>query len=53
MKNIGFWSNIMKMAKECGYLRLQGKYEEADKLQKENEKIIKMYDKVVLDVDRN
>lgn len=31
------WEQVMKTAKECGNLRKQGKFEEADALQKKNE----------------
>jgi len=53
MEIVGFWSNIIKGAKECGRLRKEGKFKEADKLQKAQESIIKKMDRIVLDCEKD
>lgn len=50
MKIIMFWSSIIKNAKECGALRQQKKFKEADKLQNDMEEVIRLCDQVILDV---
>lgn len=53
MEIIGFWSTIIKEAKEIGRLREQGKFEEAEELDKIHKQWIRKCDRIILDVQDN
>lgn len=48
LKIVTSWTHIIRVAKHCGDLRRQGKYEEADKIQKDLEDSVKLCDEVLL-----
>jgi hypothetical protein len=44
------WSCIIQVAKECGLLRKEGKFEEADALQRSLESQVRLCDSVLLGI---
>lgn len=50
MKVLIFWSYVIRKAKECGNLRKQGKELEADLLQNQIDREVRMADEMVLDI---